>query len=226
MKIISHFHDYYDSIIGYGIDPLIQYKRFKTSFPFSNRRLIYKNDNYNGVMFETFVVLFCGSHYVGFRVTKTNRFNEPIVDIFYDKKGFLKFLKGTKFEPRPYWHFYRRPRMKKIDKAKYFDLLVAEIQKEFIKLSYNNDWHVKYKTPIMVLDFDEDEKKYSIICSPKLKDYKFQKVKDPFTAFQEISMFISNLFGYPGNPIIEISDKDKIKKHGFDKWSFRKMKGD
>ena len=39
-------------------------------------------------------------------------------------------------------------------------------------------------------------------------------------------MYISNIFGLPGNEIVEVSEKTKIEKHGFDKWSFRKMPKD
>jgi hypothetical protein len=49
---------------------------------------------------------------------------------------------------------------------------------------------------------------------------------DPFTLFQELSMFVGNL-PQPGPPMVQITDPDiKIAKHGFDKWSFRRHKDD
>lgn len=58
-----------------------------------------------------------------------------------------------------------------------------------------------------------------------LNQVGFQKVLDPFTAFQRLEAFVSNLPRNP-NPMVEITDdKVKIAKHGFDKWSFRKQSG-
>lgn len=58
-----------------------------------------------------------------------------------------------------------------------------------------------------------------------LNQVGFQKVLDPFTAFQKLEAFVSNLPRNP-NPMVEITDdKVKIAKHGFDKWSFRKQSG-
>lgn len=61
------------------------------------------------------------------------------------------------------------------------------------------------------------------VNSDGLKDIKFAKAVDPFTAFQEISMWVGGVLPKDGPPMIEITD-DKIKaaKHGMDKWSFRK----
>lgn len=59
-----------------------------------------------------------------------------------------------------------------------------------------------------------------------LKEYKFMKVLDPYTAMQELGMWISNL-PKDGPAMVTITDeKMLVKKHGFDKWSFRKHKDD
>jgi len=53
---------------------------------------------------------------------------------------------------------------------------------------------------------------------------EFFKIVDPFTAFQELSMFIGGIMGGKSPIMIEVADKDRIAKHGFDKFSFRKEK--
>lgn len=54
----------------------------------------------------------------------------------------------------------------------------------------------------------------------------FARKLDPFTAFQELSMWIGGVLPRPGNPIVEITDeKVKVAKHGMDKWSFRTPPG-
>jgi hypothetical protein len=64
-----------------------------------------------------------------------------------------------------------------------------------------------------------------LINSDQLKTVQFFKVYDPYAAFQEISMWIGGVLPANGNAMVQISDKDRIEKHGFDnKTSFRKMK--
>jgi len=53
-------------------------------------------------------------------------------------------------------------------------------------------------------------------------DLRFQKVVDSFTAFQEISMFISGVLGQTENPMITTSDRDLAISKGFTQLSFRK----
>jgi len=62
------------------------------------------------------------------------------------------------------------------------------------------------------------------IDPPLLRQVGFQQLMDPYTAFQELSMYLGNR-ARPENSMITISDKSKIIKHGMDKWSFRRMKG-
>ena len=54
-----------------------------------------------------------------------------------------------------------------------------------------------------------------------LKQCEFFRVFDPYTAFQEIAMWVGNL-AVPQKPIPVISDKMKVQTHGFNEWSFRK----
>jgi len=57
-----------------------------------------------------------------------------------------------------------------------------------------------------------------------LKDLEFFRAVDAFSLFQKISQWVGGTIAGSGNPMVEIVD-DKIKahKHGFDKWSFRKL---
>ena len=55
-----------------------------------------------------------------------------------------------------------------------------------------------------------------------LAPYEFYRVMDPFTAYQELAMYVDGALCYPGNMMIEIADRYKIAAHGFDNRSFRK----
>lgn len=62
------------------------------------------------------------------------------------------------------------------------------------------------------------------ILNPRLKDYGFEKIVDPFTAFQEISMYLANIL-VEQKEVISVDDKHRLEQHGFDlKQSFRHRK--
>lgn len=57
---------------------------------------------------------------------------------------------------------------------------------------------------------------------PVLQDLNFQKVKDPYTAFQEVQAYKFGVLGCNENEVVTISDKDRIAGKGFDtKYGFR-----
>lgn len=65
----------------------------------------------------------------------------------------------------------------------------------------------------------------AVAIEPCLKDVSFQKVLDPFTAYQELDMWVGGVLTKPES-IPEPPDKDKVAIHGFNKWSFRRHKDD
>lgn len=97
------------------------------------------------------------------------------------------------------------------------------------------DWeavHVAEGTPILALQVPESGRRsfydrelaFAVIRNPRLQDVEFQAVIDPFTAFQEISMYLSGVIGSKGNPMVQLSDDEIRDKHGFDPvYGFRKL---
>ena len=63
--------------------------------------------------------------------------------------------------------------------------------------------------------------KTTLIVNPTLRSYQFFKVIDPFTAYQELSMFLGNNLVTQKDPNPPISDVDKRDTHGFNEWSFK-----
>jgi len=60
--------------------------------------------------------------------------------------------------------------------------------------------------------------------NPSLKEIGFERLKDPFSAFQEISTYLANIL-IEQKPIVTIDDRHRIEQHGFDiKESFRNTK--
>ena len=227
MRILTKNKDYYDGVAGtMGIDKTIIYDRNvikfddKAEFPkqFKAGKFRNKNNFLNLDMYgidsekyldcSSFVIGFCGRLYVGWKFFYKGK-HEDHYDISYDVDFIKKHIKHKTWSSN------------------------LDDDLNYI-LNYDSiDLFREFNTPIFIFDNSSNRiymniknevnwGKPKFIINGNLKSYCFYKVFDSFTAFQEIQMFISGVLGVGENSIIEIEDKYKIKKHGFDKWSFRK----
>lgn len=96
----------------------------------------------------------------------------------------------------------------------------------------------RLKTPVFILPqpdsmverkfaggyiFDREKKTYDpVYINPSLKELGFYRVVDPFTAYQEISMYITGVLGVNKVPPVQISDVHMRDAKGFDERSFKK----
>ena len=76
------------------------------------------------------------------------------------------------------------------------------------------------------IDLIHNTSRFWYINGVGLDSIEFYKVMDAYTLYQEIDMWVSGVMVSAGRPMVKISDKDRIHKHGFDGWSFRKHKDD
>jgi hypothetical protein len=86
----------------------------------------------------------------------------------------------------------------------------------------------KFKSPILCVNHVEYTGKgrvaYGCITNPMLSNIGFQRKIDPYTAFQEIQMFVSGVLGGSDRkPAWPISNELKAQSKGFDKFSFRRQ---
>lgn len=78
--------------------------------------------------------------------------------------------------------------------------------------------------PLWIFYFNHNQ--INGIINPRLKDYGFDRIKDGVAAFQEISMYLSNILVEQKETVV-IEDRLRVEQHGFDlKTSFRKPKRD
>ena len=89
------------------------------------------------------------------------------------------------------------------------------------------DIHAKYNCPVFTsapIRYRTSGDVYArgelITLNPKLSDYGFVRFRDPYTAFQEIAMFLSSL-ATNEDKIPKIDDETMRDVKGFDKFSFR-----
>ncbi len=210
MIIHDNTKDYYDSASGFGIDTALHYKRElkmnpveamsygqKPEFDFPYR------EQYGERTIQAFLIGFCGAYFPGVKIFRAAA---KLPDFLYSYAEYKAISDGYKKTAggRRYWGHYGRT--------------FKEFFERYEEKKSDEDF-LKYHAPLFVVDYD-NEQRLRVFANQTLKDYRFYKIKDAFTAFQEISVYLGNqLTGE--KTIEEVDDKYKISQHGFDKFSFR-----
>lgn len=203
MLIVGGKRDYFDSIKTFGIDKTVIYNRKEERTILKKGPGMYSGGFFHNDKFSaTRIIGFCGKLY-------------PLLEkkglIIYDKKEALKAVRNS----RSLWY----DRELTACFSEYLnnpELLKIFVEKNTPVFIYGNYLDGKY----------EPGKSKELIINPRLKNWGFQSVKDPVSAFQEIYMYISGVLGVPERPTVKISDKEMAKKKGHDgEFSFRKPKG-
>lgn len=204
MRIISKFHDYYDSIMAYGYDDSLVWLR-ETEEIKTNKRATryYINTKSHSFLVKVENLAFCGTYYSIHRAMSA-------LDWHYKPSKLTKIFCTSSVDE-----------MRELIRKSVGDITSENCtrwwHKETDLKTSSEDLHRKYNCPIILVG---DEK---IIKCPVLKDLQFQRIKDPYTTYQEIAMYLSGVLGQSKEPPVTLSDKSKIVKHGFDpKRSFRK----
>ena len=215
MRLHTDFHDYYDNAVGFGIDENVHYNRFTKKVEIRIKlQFDFPNHNYAGLLG------FCGEIYPFIELRKygweydkeTDSVKSKIVERYYAYN--IEEYKNKKSE----WYEFKNLLPDYYDYSRDLDL-----KRFFSDWNYqSDDIFIKNKVPVWTLELDRNRNESLI--NPRLKDYGFDRIKYSFTAFQEISMYLSNIL-VEQKEIAVIEDKYRIEQHGFDlKKSFRKNK--
>lgn len=215
MRIISKFRDYYDGVMKTGMDREVVYVRENKTVALKDTYGIDFSTHYSGSYHdvETFFMGYCGK-ILRVMVVSTSYPNYPKTrDVFFDFDEFKAFMLSNKLgssyefgESR--WWPSRYQKFREMDTSK-----MAELFHEYQTPLFFLTNVYRYRAP----------NETTLTLGPSLKSIDFQRVKDSYTAYQDIFQFVAGTLNKPENKMVKISDKDKIHKHGFDKWSFRKM---
>lgn len=81
---------------------------------------------------------------------------------------------------------------------------------------------VCFKQPIFTID-TYYLRYWKVTWNDLLNQFEFYRVFGPYQAFQELEMYLNNL-ARPMKPMPVIPDELKIQTHGFNKYSFRKVR--
>lgn len=214
MRIIDKNKDFYDHASAYGVDPSIVYVRKAADFTVDRKdelRGYYvdvkKWDETKSKHVYMVNVIICGSRFKIFYTS--DKFSNPSLKVPYDTKGRFLFIESIVAE-------YGDDIDYSYVNEKYNSPIVvfgAEIV-----FRYKNDYSEKTDT----IDYVKYNGNYVTVNAAILKYLGVQN----FISAEEVWMKISNWISTRNEKeMIELSDKDKIVKAGFDKIkSFRKMK--
>jgi len=92
------------------------------------------------------------------------------------------------------------------------------------KLKVPDQVHLDWNAPVIVIGHIPGKwsrRKEGCVLNPCLKDLGFQKLVDPFTAYQELDMYLGNNMANQMDPTTTRTQEDIRDSKGFDKWSFK-----
>lgn len=223
VRIFSKFSDYYDSAMAYGQDPAIAYRRetraitAPTSWvpPLKEILGFRSAGRLDEVDLRLCLIGFCGQgHFAWFprslnftaEYFGTDSTNRPRIS----EKEVLARLEAYNLSlTYTYWSI-RDPWLK------------AHVTTEPIKL--DPAWFHEIDAPVFITHLGNYRNgfKCPLIVNPRMATLGFESRVDPFTAFQEIAMFLGHQLAPEDNAPRTVGD-DKViaASKGFDEQSFR-----
>lgn len=251
MRIISKFTDYYDCVQAYGQDRSRVYVRneedeeLKNRWPFPSVMSFRDSPTW----LKQNIIGFCGVIYPCLHVAYTDYdlgrnsapehtwwkvedrypctfvYNLDEMDAFvhqHYKKRHIEIYESD--ENRHLWRYsgcrrkYIKEFFEKVEKVK--DKHAKRFE-EHLSPIFVASLHGHVRRPWNSDEYTDSPQK--IVWNSSLRELDFMRIKDPYTAYQELSMYMSNM-AFPNKPIPKIDDKTMAEIKGFDKFSFRKDK--
>lgn len=255
MRIVSKFHDYYDCIQAHGIDKSLVYVRQPKDYYYSlswNREAIgivektaeaYRYALPNTKRFEQKqiewelefeIVGFCGEWYIYATVTKKDKKSFEVLEKKYlcSPEEVEAWVENTNWESIKKF-FYDGEYNSTYFLSKHSIGCKKDIKDVFLSVNkIPTDIFTEFRTPIVSFHWAEDPQRRNgyqhasvLRTNGSLKELGFQAIKDPYTCYQELSMYIGGVLGVGEPEIVSISDNDMRDKKGFNDLSFKTRPG-
>ena len=232
MILQSKFHDYYDAVLKQaGRDPDVVFNRLQPEHPlplpkdfeFPNwttwgnrlhRGLNHPDDNY-----EIGAILFCGKMhpYLKHQGVWKGPVPESEPTYTFDIDAIDELMHKIYADKHPHSKWTRRNATSKwADQwsvwGRVLKPLHAAIERDYTEL------HREHNTPILAIYPDGWESGLPLFLhiNPKLADFGFQRVVDPYQAYQQVYGFLSGVMARPEKEPRPTTDKQKVAAHGFD----------
>ena len=215
MLIVSKFHDYYDSIMKCGVDKTIVYNR--ETKPIEKKDLKkfglergsgWYLDRDRQLYYQQGWIMFCGKTYPVCRLRQRMSY-EPAKEFFcYDMEKVNDIIKENSITKKSLHMFS-------------YEKVNETFRNSFVATDCV-DILVHFNVPIIAsLPFLDSD----FVLNPSLKEVDFYRIVDPYSAFQEISSFVSGVLTNVEDKMVKIDDESMKVKKGFDDWSFKTKPG-
>lgn len=220
MRIKSNFRDYYDGVQAFGQDDLLYVRMPKEvdDVTFNRRSYVHPYRYKDTYYWKNVKIMFCGKLYNGYKFFGPGFENQPYlykleeIEALHKKMGWEFIKTGNEYQRHSIVKDYEL-----LGQSKKNNTPFTCEYKDPIIISFKTEWKDKYfKGKIC----GRQEVEIALV-NGRLSNYNFQTVFDPYSAFQEIRMYLSNLASLE-KPIPKIDDVTMAEAKGFDKWSFRK----
>jgi hypothetical protein len=225
MIINSNYHDYYDGVVkSTGVDKSMVFNRDELDINFNDCKNLFSDELIEKLIYLREEVNSSWS-------TEKNHSYQCIV--FCGKVYWLTSIKNP-----DYVHDYHHPEKNNIsvtwEQSENRNISRHGWKSESVSSDVTTQWDLRelcisLKSSIILISGTINQHRISgssMIFSlyPKLKSYNFQRLVDPYTAYQELQMFNFGVLSNNPEPQI-LNDKSRIVAAGFDlKSSFRKVK--
>lgn len=231
MKIISKYRDYYDSCASrHGVDNKLLFVRHEREIESEREQDRWPElrnfpsrfmGTYRGkvIYLSVFVIGFCGKLYRGiFSSERAKNCLDYKSNYWYSFNGINDYmLLRYKFKENP------------LEKKSYHDSTSFRMFMELPQESKSFRDRCIAEQITIISRFQEpfshsiNGNNATVLVNHSLGNVEFFRIFSPYMAFQEISMWVGGALNQPERPMIKVSNEVKIHKHGFDKYSFRKL---
>jgi len=232
MIIVSKHRDFYDSAIV-GADKSVVYNRATDVICSKFDNVPRHTDRAYPLVYATssrwrwnqdrdytlFVVGFCGMRYVGAALDMSITYQNGTLR-FTDGQYMMSGAPRITYDQTEIMEYFRPSKKDKYGLFSYNKLC------DFMKRTHGvreDNLFVEHSTPVYLV-LPVWSAPHVLVKDPVLKDLDFMKVMDPYTAHQELEMYLGDVLRARDKDTVEISDEDRAASRGFDKTSFRRDK--
>ena len=252
MRIISSFHDYYDSVRAYGVDPKLVYVREASELDekhvpagvdvvLSSMPRYFFHDTYQHVKG---VVCFCGTMHPYVSVRRHVCYTiEDFVEAWRTSIGMYDLNAHDRariiasivdpFSQAAGTHYSHgkvkwRRRIMKHGFTHNINEICAPSWKRVLEhdLTVADDVHRTIGAPVFAVETSGQHGRPVVIVNPVLKNLQFFKRVSVTDAYQRLTMYVGNNLVVQKDPDVGITDEMRAQSAGFDEWSFRRHRDD
>jgi hypothetical protein len=242
MRIISGFHDYYDGVRKYGVDPKLVYVRERRELfdvpvpPELNAILKQIPSHFDGVGYWPFnrgVVCFCGRVYPFVACYDSFCYTiDDFVEVWKRGRVMTEDVRirtnviKRMLDPAAYDGLPRRHRAKGYVNQSAVSVLSWRALLA-LDLSVSDDLHRRFESPVFLVSNTLGlGGRFGIVVNPVLRDLMFYWQVPVVDAYQRLAMYVGNNMVTQKDPNVGLTDVMRRDTAGFDNWSFKKHRDD